>query len=295
MAKARLLDLKGSPTQVMLPGFTPFTDAGGVRASDWTVPGRITDLDEVLAVYEDYVDRPFGKYNRPDRIARSVAQGPVVERFFGRNRGPLEWWIPAVQLIAIASRLTDTPADVAHMEVKLETDEFKMHVRPDGCWSNTHQRMATTKNFASDACMEELTVDPLVTDHPLAQALVGIALPRPVLMAANAVVRCEIAGAIDKVRPIHLEWVPTRRHSNKRKVNAVNAAGALTALREEVDLGDATFRDLQLIAVPALMTIRMFNQVVGSANLAPDRRLSPMVAARLTEYLDLMEGLHEAV
>lgn len=286
-AKRRLL--QPSDEQTTLPGFTVFNwSRSGVRADEWCVPGRLPPLGEIVATYEAYVDSGLGRHPRPCRIARRAMSPRAAEVFFGPPRAALQWWVPAAQLVALASRKSGVKATWGQNWAELNASGFRLLVRADGCWSNSYDRMVTTSKMADDADIAELTVEPLVTAHPLARAVRSLGGHNAIQWAANSVIRAEQAGRIPTLRPVHLE---TRVRGTPSVATCADTLGAIDALREALD-GGQKCSVMYGIAVPTLMSSAEFRSLFANRSRSDERRLSPRLAARIHEYLDLREACH---
>lgn len=289
LAQARFNDTHDN-VPVMLPGFSMFDKHHGIAASLFTVPRARVDRDEVLATYEAYVDRRLGVVPVPDRIARPVFKAATSEAFFGRRRSATEWWLPAAQLIAIASSLSGVQAVVTERAVHLDMGDYVMAVEPTGCWSNSTNTFRLASDRPDDADSELLRVPLLMTAHPLAKVLMGLGAPLGLLWAANAALRCEAAGRIPKIRAPHLESLSPRKIFRVRKYPVVDFAAAVTTCRLIIDDPyPGSHRDLLRVAVPALMLAVDFNDLCGFAGSDPEKMLTEEACEKFDEYLDYAE------
>lgn len=278
---------------VMLPGFSMFDRSHGTAASDWCVPRPRVDREEVIAVYEAYVDRPLGRVNVPDRIARQVYKGPAADTFFGGRRTATEWWLPAAQLVAVASRLSKVQAVLTDDTVTLDMGDYTMSAAPVGCWSNSANRLHRAMEVPDDANVDLLRVPMLMTSHPLAKALVSVAAPSGILWAANSAIRCEALGRLPRIRVSHLSPRGLRSPTapkQPRLHKTYDEAAAMGSCRLIIDDPyPGSHRDLFLAAVPALMRGVDFADLVGVPGQNPERMLSEEACERFSNYLDLTE------
>ena len=278
---------------VMLPGFSMFDRSHSIAASDWCVPRPRVDRDEVIAVYEAYVDRPLGRVNVPDRIARHVYSGPSSDKFFGGRRTATEWWLPAAQLVAVASRLSKVQAVLTDDSVTLDMGDYTMSAAPVGCWSNSANRLHRAMEVPDDANTDLLRVPMLMTTHPLARALISVGAPSGILWAANSAIRCEALGRLSRIRVSHLSPRGQRSPSAKRPVKQhkrYDVAASMASCRLIIDDPyPGSHQDLFLAAVPALMRGLDFSDLVGSPSGNAERSLPEPACERFSDYLDLME------
>ena len=290
LTQARMFDEPGEENgAITLPGFTPFSIEGGVMAADWCVPRTHRDLEEVLAVYEEYADRKLGVVRAPCLVARRVFKSAHTRAFFGAAVRPYDWWQPAVRLVALVSGISRTPAVVQESRVLLQLEDYKLEVTRRGCYSNFRGRVVTAAIPAEDVGIEHLATPPLITSHPLARVLIGA--PESVLWAANAAIRAERAGQVAPITGRHSIFSTPRRRSRgvSRHTNA-DVRGAIWACRDTLEQGGpGNLHELYRQAVPALMGAREFAQVVASPWNAPDRTLGPDTVQRMLERLDLIE------
>lgn len=282
--------LKGSKVgvPVTLPGYNLFSRDEATKAFAWCIPGSTVDRDEVIGIWEEYVDRGFGVYGMPDRIPRrAVRRIPGSNNFFGAPREALQWWLPAAQLIALASHKSGVSATYTQTSVALDMGDYKMEVTPGGCWSNTIGHRTTTVYLADDADIHQLDVPGITTGHPLAQA-VGDGVPPSILWALSSVIQAEGLGRIPKVRPVHLVHevrVPRERQKRKNPHRPCDIRAADAALRAEMDHG-SPLQTLFEVAVPVLMTKSEFSITVGSPRMTPDRVLGAPKVQRVLDYLN---------
>lgn len=294
--QASLLDQPDNPQTVMLPGFAVFDHAGGLRALDWCLPRTRLDRDEILGIYEEYVDRPLGRVPVPDRVARGVFSGKSADTVFGERRSPAQWWLPAAQLIAVASAKTKIAAKYTEDTVSLDLGDYQMSVTPEGCWSNFRGRLKTAADLPDDANIGALRVPLLMTKHPLAGALAAHSMPVGVLWAANCAIRAESAGRIPKIRAAHLGVLRKSRGRGPRRLKAsvADVVGAISASREMLDGPEyATLRDLYKVAVPTLMTVTDFTDLLADPwgrSALEGKPIGSGVRARMHEFLDVKEG-----
>jgi hypothetical protein len=278
---------------VMLPGFSMFDQSNGVSASEWCVPRPMRDRDDLLMVYEEYVDRPLGKVPAPDRVARQILQGRTGDMFFGPGlRKPTEWWLPAAQLIALASRMSGVMAVVTDDTVSLDMGDYMMRVERRGCWSNKDRRLHLAVDAADDADSAQLRVPLLITAHPLAKALLSAGAPPAALWAANSAIRCELHGKHPKIRTAHFAPLALmRKTTHVRKRRYTHAPSAMTTCRLIIDEPyPGSHLDLFVAAVPALMHRADFADIVGGVGKdSEERTLSFETCDRFGEFLDLRE------
>lgn len=282
LTQARMRDAQPDAACV-LPGWTPF-DA----AASWCLPRTGKDLEDVLAVYEEYVDRPLGGVRVPDAVARRLFSQPTSRLFFGDRRRPRDWWVPAALLVAVASHVAKVPAKVQPHRVLLELPSYRLEVTRRGCWSNFRSRMVLAKVAAEDADMALLTVADLVTSHPMALALAQARAPEEILMAANAAIRAEQAGRIPPILAPELTYgAKPFRGKSARRYSPADIRGAVLACRELIEAGGpGVLQELYSCAVPTLMTRQEFGDVVASPWNRPDRVLRESTLQRLSDALD---------
>jgi hypothetical protein len=248
------------------------------------------DREEVVAIYEAYVDRPLGLVPVPDRAARAVYSGPAADIFFGLRRKATEWWVPAAKLIAVASRLSGVPAVVTDDSVTLDMGDYLMSAAPRGCWSNFSGGLHVAIERPDDASIDLLRVPLLITAHPLAKVLASLQAPPALLWAANSAIRCEALGRIPRIRPIHLAPSIGRKRHKPREHAVKDAAAAMTTCRLIIDDPyPGSHRDLFSAAVPWLMRAGDFADLVGIPGSNPEKQISEEGCERFSEYLDITE------
>lgn len=292
LTKARMLDDPDNASDtVTLPAFTPFSIDNGQWAAAWSVPRTLKDLDEVVAVYEEYADRKLGALRNPCQVARRVFQAATSRKFFGPARRPWDWWRPAAQLVALASQLSKTPAKVQGTRVLLEVGGYRMEVTRRGCYSNFRKRVVDAQIPAEDADISLLTLDALTTAHPLARALAMGMEPTSILWAANAAIRAEAAGRIAPILAHSIEFLPPRsRGRNAKRHSEADARGALHACRDTLENGGpGILPELYQHAVPVLMNHREFAEVLASPWNRPGRTIGQASVQRMQDHLDQIE------
>lgn len=283
---------KPDPLNVILPGFSMFDAGDLIRATNWCVPRPKFGIDEVLAVYEEYVDRPLGLTPVPDRVARKAYRGHAADQLFGERRTATQWWQPAAKLIAIASYITKETARVTDDSVEITFGQFKMSASPQGCWLNTFGRLRQAACPPDDASSEALRLPTLVTNHPLGKALIAVRAPRPLLWAANSAIRAEQAGRMATIRPAQLGVqkyrMPTRRTKTLRPLLGRREAYARC---EEIlgNPGPGSHHELYMTAVPTIMRMSDFNDLVGPLTSNPDHCLTPYQCQKFSDFMEVKE------
>lgn len=290
-------------TPVTLPGFSMFDTASGLSATQWCVPRPIGDRDDIIGLWEEYIDRPLGRVAVPDRVARRILSAPLGEKFFGTyRREATEWWLPAAQLIAIASGVSGLAARVTNDSVTLDMGDYAMSVTPSGGWSNATRAIRPCAELPDDANIAPLRVPALLTAHPLAKALVSLSVPPALLWAANSLICCESMGRHPRVRPVMLTPIGSKLVSAKR--NAVRRPGRErleSRSRRDIPASMATcrqilddpypgsHRDLYIAAVPALMSVRDFSWLVGIPGNNAERALTEFACENFADHLETLE------
>lgn len=283
-------NVSNQPT--VLPGFTVYDADEHGRAERWLVPRLGVDLEEVVQVYEEFVDRPLGTVRCPERVARRLYRSKRSQDFFGPLRRPEQWWLPGAQLVAVASTLTKETPVRGEASVSLDLGGMKMEVTPRGCWSNFTGAMRRARVPAADADFAPLYVPMLLTDNPLAQALAAAGATGSALWAANSAIRAADAGRLPRTFLAGLSAPRRGRGAARQRVTSLpDKVGAMAECREILDqCGPGSLRSLYASAVPALMTASDFIDMVGDPWKNNSRAVGPTVAERFSAFLTLVEG-----
>lgn len=292
LTQARMLDIpaQGTPP-TLLPGFTPFCSSNGIATAPWSIPTCRREIDDVIAIYEEYVDRPqLGALRKPCQVARRIIGPAVAQKFFGPVRKPWDWWEPAARIIAIAANLTGLPLLTAPGRMVLDLGEYRMEATRRGCYSNFRGRIVVAKLAAHDADITSLSTRELRTAHPLARALVQGSAPLPVLWAANAAIRAEPTRGNPSLTARQLD-LPVRRGRGLgvRNFSKGDIRGAIAACQEILENSEGDMvGDLYASAVPILMSRKEFAEVVANPWGSAERVLGGALRQRLLDRLDVL-------
>ena len=290
-AQALFMDYTEAPQRSVLPSFNPFDVSEGVRAGLWSVPTPKDDFTEVVAGYEAYTDRQLGAVRRPEQIARTLVWKPS-SIWFGPRRTQYDWWVPAVQIVALANRFADVDVEVAQGRVCLEAHGKKLLVTPSGCWVPWRERMVKAVFPAQDADIGLLTIPPLITYHPLAAALLKLQAPLYLLWAGNTLVRALQQG---KMAPLRMQSLERPSHKfplrGKRKSkNPRDVMGSLESAREVLEGGTPeTLWDIYKTLVPYAVTAAEFREAVCNPFDQGGRVITPVVRERVAALIDSVE------
>ncbi len=301
-AQARLLNARGLEPR-LLPGFNVFDSTEKARALDWCAPAKPVDRDEMIGLWEEFVDNNLGRLPRPDRILRRAFLGATSDEYFGAPREALQWWKPAAKFIAVAARAFPGKLTWDSTWVKFDMGDYQMAVYYNAAWSNTYGRLVRTSALADDADISQFDVPALTTEHPLAHALPRDADPG-LLWAVNTAIRTEAAGMLDKVRAPHLELTRISRTRERPRVSRAHRTirlgqrahadirGAIQALRDELANPDGPDRStLFEIAVPVLMSVNQFEAAGGgSRNTSASLPMRTASINKLSDHLDMLEA-----
>jgi hypothetical protein len=256
------LDSKGR-VATHLPGFTIFDRGELVSPYEWCVPRPRSDESDVLNAYEGYVDRNLGLVPNPGLAAHPAIGRGLGRKYFGPRRSAGRWRMPLVRLLAVAQHVSDGPARIGRDGDRVEIDVVgaKLLVTSRGAWSNFHGKMVVAKRPAVDGGLDEVTVQPIKTAHPLAAFLEG-RVEDDVLWLANVVIQGERAGLLQPVR-----FVPpaARAIPKRRRALAAEIVGAGMACQELLTgAPQGLILALYQAAVPVLMTSRYFKSHFGN-------------------------------
>ena len=289
--QALFMDYTETPQRSVLPGFNPFDVSEGVRAGLWSVPTPKDDFSEVVAGYEAYTDRQLGAVRRPEQIARSLVPKPATV-WFGPRRTQYDWWVPAVQIVALANRLADVDVEVSQGRVCLEAQGKRLLVTPSGCWVPWRDRMVKAVLPAQDADIGLLTTPPLITYHPFAAALLKLQAPLHVLWAGNTLVRSVQQGKMPPLRLSNLER-PTHKFPLRGKRKAKNHRDVMSSLESTKELLDSgtpeTLWDIYKSLVPYAVTSAEFRAAVCNPFDQGGRGITPAVRERVAALIDSVE------
>lgn len=291
ITQARLNDTHDN-VNVMLPGFSIFDVSERIRATEWCTPRQVVDRDEIISVYEEYVDRPLGTTPVPDRVGRSLYIGKASDQFFGRRRKATEWFLPVLKIIALAAHASRGKVTLGPDSVHLDMGDYVMSASPRGCWSNTTGALHRSVQRPDDANTDTLRVPVLLTSHRLAKALVALESPPWMLWIANTAIRAEMAGDIPKIRAVHLDRIPQGRTAQEpfKAGEPADIAAAMVVCRQITDAPyPGSHQDLFASAVPLLMREVDFKDLVGAVGSDPDKVVSEDGCEKFMEYLDIIE------
>lgn len=248
--------------QRLLPGFHVFDKGVEISPYEWCVPRPRYDEADVINTYEAYVDRDLGLVPNPGAMAREAVRSGMGRRYFGLKRTPARWRVPLLKVVAVGQHAAKRTAHVGRDRVELQLESGLLLVTSKGAYSNFRGRMVTAKRPAVDTGMNELSVEPIKTVHPLASYLSG-RVEDDVLWLANVVIQGERLKRIPAIqfRP------PAARtpRGRRRKALAVDILGAALTCQEMLkgepreDLLYALFE----VAVPTLMTSNYFRNHFG--------------------------------
>lgn len=258
---------------LVLPGFDLFT-LGARSPYEWCVP-KPRDEEQLINVYEEFVDRDLGLVKAPERIAKRVfGSFQVSKAYFGPSpRAAAYWYTPAVKLLATAQHFG---CEVQRNGRTLTTNLFgyTMMVSPMACHSNLRRASVVTKLPAVDIGPGELVVPSLRTKHKLAVALMDAGADDACLWAANTVIRAEMAGLVDTTDL----FAPSRAQvlsaaELRLRIDSIRNA-ALEA--SEVAQGhQAPISALYEAMVPTVCSAQRFKASFGDPWLHPDRSPRP--------------------
>lgn len=290
-AQALFMDYTDAPQRSVLPGFNPFDASDGVRAGLWSVPTPVGDFLDVVHGYEAYADRKLGAVRRPEQIARTLVP-KSSSGWFGPRRTQYDWWVPAVQIVALANQLSDGEVEVAQGRVCFEAQGKKLLVMPSGCWVPWRDRMVKAVYPAQDADIGLLTTPPLITYHPIATALLKLQAPLYILWAGNTLVRTLQQGKMPPLRMQNLER-PSHKYPlrGKRKPkNPRDVMGSLESAREVLEGGTPeTLWDIYKTLVPYAVTAAEFREAVCNPFDQGGRVITPAVRERVAALIDSVE------
>lgn len=273
----------GAPDKVVvtLPGYHMLDGMA------WLVPGSKKPVEDLLGVWEDFVDTAMEGRGPPDRIPWRACPGrrDAALGYLGGPRGPDQWWVPAVQLLAIVAKRAGTEVYRRAGGVWASVGDYQVGVAPDGCYSNKARGIRKAVFPATDGDSEELLVQPLETAHPIANLVVGHWATPESARALNSLLR---DGYVFKVS----DFAPPRRGNprpvGRRPKDIADVVNALNALRCDLEMG-APIGELYRVAVPYAMTARQFRAVVGHEVRYPAGRLREKTRQKVLDWLDRRE------
>lgn len=280
--RERALQLKDTRTEyVELPGFHLFEHAYPDAPYTWLVPKPRGDFQDIVGMWEAYVGQgrlgarsATGSPLTPISGDRTVL-GPVTfRRFFGGPRRLAEWYTPAAKIIAMAQHLEGQEhlrVDPIRLNSRFERSrlptlslhlaDYYLEVSDEHIYSNTLQEYVRPIRPPGDATIDELSIRPLKTAHPLAVAMMECEeTPPTCLHAMNVALRGAHAGHI---RPAEVRlgasksFRPDRNAAVLEAFKALDIYGSLRAVYDQL--------------VPAVMQAADFRKEFGN----PFRQSAP--------------------
>lgn len=287
------------PREVMLPSCSILSTGHFTHFPAVCTPKILGDLEDVVALYEEYVNRGLGRVRRPElALVKFFRDERVGLNFAGRGRQPTEWWEPLVKVLVLASRISGRVLTVAGWGptgtvVSLDLGGYYMEVRHWGAFSNTESTMHHASVNATDVSFDGLKVPRLFTSHPLAVALDRLGAHRDALQLANLAIRADAGRRKPLLDPATLFAPPARRVPRQpRKVDAerLRVAEGFRGLFEE----SYSIDELRELLVPRLMTATDFREVIGREGRevrdrwggGAEARPTARAAQRFETYLD---------
>lgn len=282
----------------VLPGFHIFS-AGGPRAvHEWAVPRPKGDLQDLVGLWEAFVHQTEAGAQPGSDVLTPIRQDslalPVSARihFFGRGRRSFrDWFLPAVQIIAIAQHLEGqatltfrtTHADRIERrtieEVGMHLGPYFLHAERRGMWSNTDGRLRRPLvGPPTSRSLETLCVRPHGSRHPLAIALMeDEEVPETARQAANVVLRMVHYGEMPDRNLVRLQ---AGRRAPRSGTNLY--AAALSAIDRP-----GALRNLSEILVPQRLNAATFRELFGN----PYREVGPPRPATKERWISELYGL----
>lgn len=272
---------------VTLPGFS-LLGPHASPAFDWCVPVVSGTLEDTLYVYEEFVERPQSDAVDPSAIVRKAFGTRQGREYVGAPRPSAHWWLPAVQLILAAHKSFGGSFSTHGDSVGLDLGEYVMMVGRDGCWSNFRSdTVAYTP--ARDALPDLLSVPPLPTTHPLAEALLWQGLPDSARWAANAALRKPAVIKLEDLSPS----TPIVHKPRASGMHPADAAYLASELVDAIQCGyDLTVAEMYGLAVPGAIQAREFLCLIGDPWKTPDRIPRDSTRQRLLARLLAKGAVH---
>jgi hypothetical protein len=292
--KAHALYDSAPSETVRLPGFDLFT-VGNRSPYEWCVP-KPRDAEQVINVYEEYVDRKLGSVAAPERVAKGLyGSHKVAKAYFGDSPRPAsQWYAPLAKVIAAALHFE---AQVEHRGRTISGYllGYTLLASPSSVHSNLQRATLVTAGNAVDFGPLELSVPDLRTRHPLANTLVAIGADDACLWAANTAIRADERGVVnikeDLFTPAEKKKVLTAAE-RRLKIDTIRAA-ALEA--SEVALGHPRpVTALYEVMVPALCSAQVFKTRIADPWKHPGRLPRPETRNSWVAHIESIstEALH---
>lgn len=300
LTQARLSDTPdkandNAPGKILLAGFTAFDSHDNVNVYDWCLPRASIAYDDLVGLYEEYVDRPLGTMACPERVLRSAWPPGRSEALFGITPRPAaHWWTPMAWLILALARSRGGTVDVNETWLKLQQTGCSFEVDFNYCYSNSTGKFRKYANPAEDAGVDGLTVPLLITSHPLALAVDQLAegnLPTSVQWALNTAIRCEADGKIPRIGRNDLvkSAGPVKRNRAARLTDADLIAAVRLCREILADPDEDSLYGIYKVAVPALLSRADFVVVVGKGAGQTFKPLTDEQIESFAHFLELKE------
>lgn len=177
----------GAP--VTLPGFSLLEPVGGVWPLSWFVP-ESTNLAQAKLLYETYAAIRLTKTRPKSQVlAEGIEEAPLRRLLDRKPKLFTDWFETAAILIALIAMFSDERVVFgANGVLRLVCESGTFRASSTKIWSNERYARAQVAHAATDFDLAALTIDPLVTDHPLAVTLVRAGAPVASLLAAHVAI-----------------------------------------------------------------------------------------------------------
>jgi len=177
----------GAP--VTLPGFSLLEPVGGVWPLSWFVP-ESTNLAQAKSLYEAYSAIRLTKTRPKSQVLAEGIEQAALRRLLDRKPKLFtDWFETAAILIALIAMFSEREVTFGAQGVlRLVCDSGTFRASSTKMWSNDRYLRAQVGHAATDFDLAALTIDPLVTDHPLAVTLVRVGAPVASLLAAHVAI-----------------------------------------------------------------------------------------------------------
>lgn len=274
--------------EVYLPEVHLFSDA----AASWMLPSMKSDVETLIYAYEVFAEQELGTTPNPGKVIEEVfksAEVPGMTQVFDLGRDPLQWFTPAVRLVAYAGTFKDSTVDF-----DFETQTYSAYVggahfevSPKGVFSNAQCVVIPATAAPTDTATAAMRLPSEVSSSKIIVALDQM-LTSPTrdygahlrvlsaLFETRLLNPTQFLAALVKTEPVEDDGSAAIR----RQAAAEQALRVLQHIERDV------VRNLYSAVVPSLYSSREFVRTFGStASTNGARKIRPRTRTEWAEQI----------
>lgn len=257
---ARAKELEGIPGTHRCLGFDIFERGGSVSPYQWLLPKPTCDIADFINTYEQFADRPLGKFRNPGSAATGIYKGSAAGRkILTFLNDPGDWETAANILLAASLHLGGELEVHSPSLTRVRLGPALLEVTERGCWSNFRRAIHPAHMRGAEA--PATVFQPVTTHNTYIRAFAEMSddLDYGLRFAATAVALSIKAGVVDKG---FLEDLV--KGAASRESRAVGTGDLLkTCERILSGSSEGLLSALYECLVPRLMTSRTFRARFG--------------------------------